>query len=186
MLAFLNGSINFKKMAFGLSISYLLGLSAGMLIGNHASNSPQIKTISVSWWILFTHNASVFLDLIIVGLLSRGFFGFLLLPIYGFTSGIPIGIASRLYGIIPTTASISTHGIFETAAIVLALIIGGMYSPTLVFRKSGNLNLRTKISANSRTVCFDAIKLSALGISMLFIAALLESFVSPHVLNALR
>ncbi len=60
----------------------------------------------------------------VVGILSGGYLGFVLLPAYGLMSGVPIGVAARLFGLLPTATSILTHGICETASLIIAVIIG--------------------------------------------------------------
>lgn len=176
-----------KKMAWGLLGAYLLGFGTGTLTGYFAQGSPHLKITAVTWYLLFAHNLLVFLGLVIAGFLSGGYLGFVLLPAYGLISGVQVGIAAELFGPLPTTASILTHGIPEIASLIIAVMVGSNIGSTIssqYLQKSRSKTSSTKAKLSNTHL--QLLKLSTLGIGLLFLAALLESFVSPFVFNALH
>lgn len=110
--------IYYKKGVFLASTVYFISLLFGLIL--FRSEVIPISPTTLSFFRLWAHNGVVMLLILILGIVSFGILGNLVLVSNGLILGrILVGVYNG-YGFSPIVKHILPHFIFETAAIVIA------------------------------------------------------------------
>ena len=174
-----------QPLAWGVTlITFCVGLNIGIWQGSWSAHGPTIHIVMQPVFGLWVHNASIVV-LAFLGILSFGMVTWFVVFWNGINFGYIAMMTIHYYGVLIMLGGILPHGIFEIPADLMAFQADIMCVGT-VARYVLHRPVTPSEGPNSMMpVLRLAAKRNLVALGLLGIAAIIESFVTPMILQGL-